>query len=171
MIRSTGTRLLLATLQLAALLALPAIALAGQHHLPPDVDLDPDRGMSFVRLPKTSFERSDLEVMKKMLSSRAMDPTIEPYNSPIRSSRYDASTGRIRDSINDNLREMRHSEDVARQFSGNTKAADVSPFAPQPPPNPLASMPKPARLMRNPVVDPIAAMKKQQRNDQKDDDD
>jgi hypothetical protein len=171
MIRSTGTRALLATLQLAALLAVPAIALAGQHHLPPDVDLDPDRGMSFVRLPKTSFERRELEVMKKMLSSRAMDPAIEPYNSPIHSSRYDPSTGRIRDSINDNLREMRHNEDVARQFAGSTKPAPASPYGPQPPPDPLASMPKPARPMHNPVIDPVVALKKQQLNNLKDDDD
>src|SRR3954462_5911635 len=53
----TARRGLFLALQLAVLVALPCASLAGSRQLPPDVDLDPDRAMSFGRMPKTSFDR------------------------------------------------------------------------------------------------------------------
>ena len=65
--RDAATLLALATILLA-----PGVARAGSGSLPPDVDLDPDRGMSFGRLPKTSFDRRVFDPMKKALTSQAM---------------------------------------------------------------------------------------------------
>jgi len=96
-------------------LAAPATARAGSSSLPPDVDLDPDRGMTFGRLPKTSFDRRVFDPMKKSLTSQAMDPAIDPYNPVIKSSRYEPGTGKIRDSLTDKVREMRRNEETARK--------------------------------------------------------
>lgn len=104
-----------AALALAALLLVPRLAIAGSSSLPPDVDLDPDRGMSFGRLPKTSFDRRVFDSTKKSLTSQAMDPTIDPYNPVVRPSRYEPGTGKIRDSYTDKLREIRRHEEAARK--------------------------------------------------------
>lgn len=96
-------------------LAAPVSALGGSSSLPPDVDLDPDRGMTFGRLPKTSFDRRVFDPMKKSLTSQAMDPSIDPYNPVIKSSRYEPGTGKIRDSLTDKVREMRRNEETARK--------------------------------------------------------
>ena len=167
MIHGIGRRRLLLALQLAALLALPAVALAGPRHLPPDVDIDPDRGMSFTRMPKTAFDRRVFDPMKKALLSKVMDPTIEPYNSVVRPSRYDPSTGRIRDSITDALREMRHNEEMSRKY------ADVDK-TPKNQPKPVVVVPgliRPGRVMKSPVVDPMVALQKAQRKNDSDDSD
>jgi hypothetical protein len=101
---------------LLALLAAPSSGLAGgSRSLPPDVDLDPDRGMSFGRLPKTSFDRRVFDPMKRSLGSQAMDPSIDPYNPVARPSRYEPATGKIRDSLSDKLRDLRRNEEAARK--------------------------------------------------------
>lgn len=123
-------------LALATLLLIPAVARAGSGSLPPDVDLDPDRGMSFGRLPKTSFDRRVFDPMKKALTSQAMDPAIDPYNPVVRPSRYEPATGRIRDSYTDKVREIRREEEARRKTrptdSDEAKTAPlyVSPFKP-----------------------------------------
>jgi hypothetical protein len=101
-----------------------------------------------------------------------MDPALDPYTTIVKPSKYEPYTGQIRGSINDALRDMRHDADVSRKFSGSNKTLVPSPFAPKPPPNLMAGMPRPDRLQRSPVVvDPMAALRKQQQNDQKDDGD
>jgi hypothetical protein len=99
----------------AATIASSTAFAGGRSSLPPDVDLDPDRGMSFGRLPKTSFDRRVFDPMKKALTSQAMDPAIDPYNPVVRSSRYEPGTGKIRDSYTDKLREIRRREEQARK--------------------------------------------------------
>ena len=106
---------IVALVAVAALVALASPGHAGSSSLPPDVDLDPDRGMTFGRLPKTSFDRRVFDPMKKALTSQAMDPAIDPYNSVIRSSRYEPGTGKIRDSYTDKVRELRRDEETARK--------------------------------------------------------
>jgi hypothetical protein len=119
---------------LALLLLAPGLSHAGSGSLPPDVDLDPDRGMSFGRLPKTSFDRRVFDPMKKALTSRAMDPAIDPYNPVVRPSRYEPATGKIRDSYTDQVRDMRRDEEARRKMrtteAGASKAAPlyVSPY-------------------------------------------
>jgi hypothetical protein len=164
------SRFLLA-LYVIALLALPATALAGPHRLPPDVDLDPDRSMPFDRLPKTAFDHRELDTMKKVLASHVMDPAVDPYTTIVKPSKYEPYTGQIRDSINDVLRDMRHNQDLARRFASSEKNTTGPVFGPKPPPNLLAGMARPDRLLRSPVVDPMVALKKQQQNDDKDDED
>ena len=102
-------------LAFATLLAAPRLALAGSSSLPPDVDLDPDRGMSFGRLPKTSFDRRVFDPMKKSLTSQVMDPAIDPWNPVVRPSRYEPGTGKIRDSYSDKVRAMRRDEEARRK--------------------------------------------------------
>lgn len=106
---------MLAVLVAIAFVAGATPARAGSSSLPPDVDLDPDRGMTFGRLPKTSFDRRVFEPMKRSLTSQAMDPSIDPYNPIVRSSRYEPGTGKIRDSLTDKVRELRRSEEAARK--------------------------------------------------------
>lgn len=108
-------------LTLTAFLLAPSVARAGSGSLPPDVDLDPDRGMSFGRLPKTSFDRRVFDPTKKALTSQAMDPAIDPYNPVVRPSRYEPGTGRIRDSYTDKVREIRREEEEARR---KTRSSD-----------------------------------------------
>ncbi len=169
---STRTKVLLAALQLAAPLALPAVALAGQkYHRPPDVDLDPDRGMPFDRLPKKAFDGRELDTQKKLLTLHVMDPDVDPYALLVKPSTYESATGQIRGSLTDQEREMRHEEDVERQFSGADKSVTRSPVGPT---NPLAGMAKVARVRPSRAVDPVVALRKQQANDAKhgaDDDD
>ncbi|MEW6269073.1 MAG: hypothetical protein AB1689_07205 [Thermodesulfobacteriota bacterium] len=99
-----------------ASVALPATGLAGPRRLqpPPDVDLDPERGMSFGRLPRTSFDQRVFSPLKQSLGSKAMDPAIDPYNPVVRPSRYEPGTGKIRDSLTDKVREMRRAEEARR---------------------------------------------------------
>lgn len=106
------------------LLACPPGAEAGSRlKRPPDVDLDPDRGMTFGRLPKTSFDRRVFESTKQALGSQVMDPSIDPYNSVVRSSRYEPGTGKIRDSLTDKVREIRRREEASRP-SRSTSSSD-----------------------------------------------
>jgi hypothetical protein len=169
MIRSRRSKVLLAALPLAASLTLPAIALAGQKfHRPPDVDLDPDRGMPFDRLPKKAFDGRELDTQKKLLTLHVMDPDIDPYSLLVKPSTYESATGQIRGSLTDEERAMRHEEDLERQFSGADKTVTRSSVGPT---NPLAGMPKVARVRPSRAVDPVAALKKQQANDAKHDPD
>jgi hypothetical protein len=121
-------------LALAVLLLVPRLSHAGSGSLPPDVDLDPDRGMSFGRLPKTSFDRRVFDPMKKAFTSQAMDPAIDPYNPVVRPSRYEPATGRIRDSYTDQVRDMRRDEEARRKTRTTEPAANktaplyVSPY-------------------------------------------
>jgi hypothetical protein len=113
---------------LATLLIAPGVSWAGSGSLPPDVDLDPDRGMSFGRLPKTSFDRRVFDPMKKSLTSQAMDPDIDPYNPVVKPSRYEPGTGRIRDSYTDKVRELRRDEEARRKT--RTTDPDANKSAP-----------------------------------------
>jgi hypothetical protein len=81
---------------------------------PPDVDLDPERGMTFGRIPKTSFDGRMYGPLKQGLRSRTMDSTIDPYNSVLQTDRYEPHTGKIRNSLTDTVRSMRRNEELRR---------------------------------------------------------
>ena len=98
---------------LAAVLVSSTSAWAGGS-LPPDVDLDPDRGMTFGRLGRTRLQGEVFEPTKDSLRSRVMDPSIDPYNSMLQADRYDPSTGKIQGGLTDTLRAMRRRQDAAR---------------------------------------------------------
>lgn len=130
-------------LALAALLAAPSTALAGSgSSLPPDVDLDPDRGMSFGRLPKTSFDRRVFDPMKKSLNSQVMDPSVDPWSPAVRPSRYEPGTGKIRDSYSDKVRQLRRDEEARRKtrtVERDDGKASYGAYKPQKPSRPERS--------------------------------
>jgi len=127
-IRNEKTRCgaLLALAAVVAILASPAPAAAGSRRLqpPPDVDLDPERGMSFGRLPRTSFDQRVFSPLKQSLGSRVMDSSIDPYNPAVRPSRYEPGTGKIRDSLTDKVREMRRTEEARRPHRSTYSTKD-----------------------------------------------
>lgn len=124
--------------------------------------------MPFDRLPKKAFDGRELDTQKKLLTLHVMDPDIDPYSLLVKPSTYESATGQIRGSLTDQEREMRHEEDIERQFSGADKSVTRSPFTPA---NPLAGMAKVARPHPSRPVDPVAALKKQQAHDAKSDSD
>jgi hypothetical protein len=117
-----------ALLLLALVVTLPAASSAGSRRLqpPPDVDLDPDRSMSFGRLPRTSFDQRVFGPLKQSLGSKAMDPAIDPYNPVVRPSRYEPGTGKIRDSLTDKVREMRRAEEARRPHRSSWARKDYA---------------------------------------------
>jgi hypothetical protein len=114
---STRVRgLLLVALCSVFLLTSAGGAWAGPRRLqrPPDVEIDPDRWMTFGRLPKTSFDRRVFGAMQQALDSRVMDPAIDPYNQVFRPNRYEPGSGKIRDSLTDKVREIRRAQEARR---------------------------------------------------------
>lgn len=116
--QSRSRRRLAALALVIAAIALPATGFAGPRRLqpPPDVDLDPDRGMTFGRLPRTSFDHRVFGPLKQSLGSKAMDPSIDPYNPVVKPNRYEPGTGKIRGSLTDKVREMRRAEEARRPY-------------------------------------------------------
>jgi len=83
---------------------------------PPDVDLDPDRAMSFGRLSKSPFDRSISRPLTQAISPvLVMDPSVDPFNSVVKPSRYEPQTGEIRGGLVDRFREMAHLEEQDRR--------------------------------------------------------
>lgn len=100
--RLQTTALLLAAATLA--LAAPAWA-AG--NTPPDVRVDPHRGMTFESIPKTSIEGSIYKPFRDSMKWRLMEPEHDPYRSMLQSDVYDPATGKISGGLSDKVREMR----------------------------------------------------------------
>jgi hypothetical protein len=109
---------------LAAVLVSSSSAWAGGSGLPPDVDLDPDRGMTFGRLGRTRLQGEVFEPTKDSLRSRVMDPSIDPFNSMLQSDRYEPSTGKIQGGLSDTLRDMRKRQETSRRDSKNSDDSD-----------------------------------------------
>lgn len=105
---------------LVAALASSSSAWAGGSSLPPDVDLDPDRGMTFGRLGRTRLQGEVFAPTKDSLRSRVMDPNIDPFNSMLHSDRYEPSTGKIQGGLTDTLREMRRRQEASRRDSDDS---------------------------------------------------
>jgi hypothetical protein len=87
---------------------------AAGNNTPPDVRLDPDRGMTFDRIPKTTIDGGIYKPFKDSMKWRLMDPDHDPYRSMLQSERYDPSTGRIHGGLSDKVREMRRGAERRR---------------------------------------------------------
>jgi len=105
---------------LATVLASSGGAWAGGSGLPPDVDLDPDRGMTFGRLGRTRLQGEVFQPTKDSLRSRVMDPSIDPFNSMLQSDRYEPATGKIQGGLTDTLRDMRKRQEASRRNSDDS---------------------------------------------------
>lgn len=92
----------------------PAMARSKKLRPPPDVDLDPDRGMSFGRLSKNPIDRSLRRRGSALLPSAVMDASHDPYSPLVKPSRYDPQTGEIRGGVSTKLQEMRRREEQGR---------------------------------------------------------
>ena len=103
-------KLVFAAAALAALVLAPAgpAWAAGGTRPPPDVRIDPDRGMTFERIPRTNIDGAIYQPFRESMRWRFMRPEIEPYNSVIdESGVYDPATGKIRGMLSDKVNEMR----------------------------------------------------------------
>jgi hypothetical protein len=100
-----------------------SFASAGNLQPPPDVDLDPDRGMTFGRMPKTSLPGQIYGPTKQALRKRYMDPSVDPYMEMQSSGRYEPATGRISGSLTDARRTIKRREEASR----SRKERDASP--------------------------------------------
>lgn len=96
--------------------ALAALVLTAGLHLvnpgasdgaPPDVRVDPHRGMTFDSIPKTSIEGSIYQPFRDSMKWRLMDPEHDPYRSMLQSDVYDPATGKIKGGLTDKVRRMR----------------------------------------------------------------
>jgi hypothetical protein len=108
--RNAGARIALVALASVALgRALPA---SGSDKLkrPQEVDIDPDRFMSFGRLSKAPFDKSINQPYLEGTNLPSMDPSVEPYNWTVKPSRYDPQTGTIQGGIVEKEKEMRELE-------------------------------------------------------------
>ncbi len=74
---------------------------------PPDVRVDPHRGMTFDSIPKTSIEGSIYQPFRDSMKWRLMDPEHDPYRSMLQSEVYDPGTGKISGGLTDKVRRMR----------------------------------------------------------------
>jgi hypothetical protein len=107
--------LLVAAASLLAALLLPAPrVLAGGNAPPPDVRLDPDRGMTFGRIPKTTIDGAIYKPFRDSMKWQLMSPDHDPYRSMLQSEIYDPATGRIHGGLSDKVREMRGGADRTR---------------------------------------------------------
>ena len=104
--------MVVATALLLALEARTASAGSSTNKLKPprEVDLDPDRQMSFGRLSKAPFDKSLNQSYLQGTMLPTMDAEIEPYNWVVKPSRYDPQTGTIRGGIVEKAKEMRELE-------------------------------------------------------------
>lgn len=98
----------------ALVVGLTAVAWAGGSSLPPDVDLDPDRGMTFGRIGKTRLVGEVFAPFKHAMRSRVMDPSIDPYAPAAAAGRYDPATGKIQGGLSDTVKAMRRRQEAAR---------------------------------------------------------
>jgi len=111
-----------------AILSETALARSKRLRPPPDVDLDPDRAMSFGRLSKSPFDRSISHPISQSISpGLVMDPSVEPYASPIKPSRYEPQTGEIRGGLVDKRREMAQREEADRPTHAASPAGLYKP--------------------------------------------
>lgn len=104
---------------MAAVLTAPTGAVAGKHRLrpPPDVLLHPDRGMPFSRFQKQTHDQRSFKPFNQGTRPSVMDTAVDPYILGDRASYYDIRTGLIRNSITDNLHDMKRNEQMTRKMS------------------------------------------------------
>jgi hypothetical protein len=104
--------------------ALPEEAFAGGKRLrpPASVSLHPDRGMTFGRYSKTSHDQRVFKPLNQGTRLPTMDPAIDPYNLNMRTSVYEPSTGQIRGSLTDTVRDMRRAQEASRRAAREASA-------------------------------------------------
>jgi hypothetical protein len=115
-----------------SLSSVPAIARSKKLRPPPDVDLDPDRAMSFGRLSKNPFDRSVTRPFNQAISpALVMDSGVDPYSAVVRPSRYEPQTGEIRGGLIDKRREMLQREELDRPVRPASPAGFYKPKRPR----------------------------------------
>jgi len=115
-----------------SLSAVPSVAGSKKLRPPPDVDLDPDRAMSFGRLSKNPFDRSVSRPFNQAISpSLVMDPGVEPYSTVVKPSRYEPQTGEIRGGLVDKRREMAQREELDRPVQPASPGGFYKPKRPR----------------------------------------
>lgn len=117
--RRPSLRALALGLVVAAVLTAPTGALARDKRLrpPPDVLLHPDRGMPFSRFAKTTHDQRSFKPFNQGTRLPVMDASIDPYNLGAKPSYYDVRSGLVRNSITDNLHDMKRNEQAAHKVS------------------------------------------------------
>jgi hypothetical protein len=108
--RTGGLRIALAAVIFVALGRALPVSAADKLKRPQEVDVDPDRFMSFGRLSKAPFDKSINQPYLEGTNLPSMDPSVEPYNWVVRPSRYDPQTGTIQGGIVEKEKEMRELE-------------------------------------------------------------
>ena len=120
-------------------LATPALARSNRLRPPPDVDLDPDRGMTFGRMSKITHDQKAFRSFNQATRPGVLDPAIDPY-SPLSKNQYDPDTGLVHGSLNDAAKAMRQNEDtsrreetaLARELAPQKNAITLKPVTPWP---------------------------------------
>jgi hypothetical protein len=93
---------------------MPALARSNRLRPPPDVDLDPDRGMTFGRMSKITHDQRAFRSFNQATRPGGVDPGADPYT-PVSKNQYDPDTGIVHGSLNDAARQMRQAEDASRR--------------------------------------------------------
>ena len=92
---------------------------------PPGVDLDPDRGMTFSRLPGTTFDGKVFAPYRQVMRSAVMRPEVDPYRTLLEAPQYDPQTGKIRGFLSDQERVIQRHQDLSRR--ARKRRQDKSP--------------------------------------------
>jgi hypothetical protein len=103
----------------------PAYAKPARLRPPPDVDLDPDRGMTFGRMSKITHDQKAFKSFNQATRPGVLDPTIDPYT-PLVKNQYDPDNGIVHGSLNDAAKLLRQLEDVERR-QGTQLAHELAP--------------------------------------------
>jgi len=116
--RSRPLRAIAAVTALALLvgpLAAVAHARGQRSHRPPNIFLNPDRGLGFTRFSKASHDRKLFDSVHHATTLPGLDPAIEPYNLTPKASTYDVQSGNVRGSLSDRMHEIQRADDAARR--------------------------------------------------------
>jgi hypothetical protein len=121
---------------------------------PPDVDLDPDRMMTFGRMSKITHDQKAFKPFNQAMRPGIVDTTIDPYTPTVRN-QYDPDNGIVHGSLNDAAKLLRQIDDVnrhadtqlAHELAPQKSTIYLRPEVPFPPrpkkPPPIVTLPKP----------------------------
>ena len=135
----------------------PGYAKPARLRPPPDVDLDPDRGMTFGRMSKITHDQKAFKSFNQATRPGVLDQSIDPYT-PLTKNQYDPDNGIVHGSLNDSAKLLRQLEDVERhqetqlahELAPQKTTIDLKPENAWPPrqKKPLAIVTLPKRAVR-----------------------